>query len=211
MPVVDVRAIAQMVSQLRTLQNQLTTARDQLTQARTEFSALTGNRGMQNLLGNVSRNYLPADWQQLAAVMQNASQAYGQLAGEVQQLVRGNAVLTDADLAQLQPNERALVEEGRRSTATLAALTRQALAASGGRFTQLQQLVTAIGTANDPKAIYDLQARVQAETAMLQNDAIKLSSLYESHAAEEALRHQRLRERALTDTGSLRTLAALGL
>jgi type IV secretion system protein VirB5 len=211
MPVIDVRAITQMVSQLRTLQSQLTTARDQLTQARSAFTSTTGSRGMQNLLGNVTRNYLPADWQQLAAVMQDTSQAYGQLASDVQQLIHGNAVLSAAQLAQLQPTERALVEEGRRNTATLAALTRQALATSGSRFTQLQQLVSAIGTATDPKAIDDLQARVQAETAMLQNDAIKLSSLYESHAAEEALRHQRLREQALSDTGSLRALAPLGL
>ncbi len=50
MPVIDVRAIAQMASQLRTLQNQLTTARDQLTQARSQLAALTGDRGARALL-----------------------------------------------------------------------------------------------------------------------------------------------------------------
>jgi type IV secretion system protein VirB5 len=211
MPVVDVRAIAQMASQLRTMQNQLTAARDQLTEARSTLTSLTGTRGMQNLLGNIERNYLPADWQQLFDTLHSASSNYGALAASVESLISGNAILSTTELSHFSPTQRGVIEEGRRSTAGLAALTRQALASSSARFTNLEQLIRAIGAATDPKAIYDLQARVQAETALLQNDSIKLSALFETHAADEALRHQRIREQAIADAGNLRDLGSLGL
>jgi type IV secretion system protein VirB5 len=211
MPVIDASAIVQMVTQLRTMQSQLTAARSQLTEARNTLSSLTGTRGMQNLLGNIERNYLPADWQQLFDTLHDASSNYGALADSVQSLIAGNAVLSEQDLTHFNPTQRDVIEEGRRSSAGLAALTRQALAASSARFTHLEQLIRAIGTATDPKAIYDLQARVQAETALLQNDSIKLSTLFETHAADEALRHQRIREQAIADAGNLRELGSLGL
>jgi type IV secretion system protein VirB5 len=211
MAVVDVRAIAQMASQLRTMRDQLTAARDQLGEARRTLSSLTGTRGMQNLLGHIERNYLPADWQQLFDTLHSASNNYGALAASVENLISGNAILSEQDLSHFSPTQRSVIEEGRRSTAGLAALTRQALASSSARFTNLEQLIRAIGTATDPKAIYDLQARVQAETALLQNDSIKLSTLFETHAADEALRHQRIREQAIADAGNLRELGSLGL
>jgi type IV secretion system protein VirB5 len=210
-PVIDVRAIAQMTSQLRTLQNQLTTARDQLNEARNTYSSLTGARGMQDLLSDAERNALPTDYQELADVLTNTSAAYSVLGGHVQELINQNAVLTDEDLAELTPTQRALMEEGRRNAAGLAAITEQVLSDSSTRFEDLQQLITAIGSATDPKAILDLQARVQVESTMLQNESTKLAALYQRQSAAAALRQLRIREQGIADAGSLRDLPTLGL
>jgi type IV secretion system protein VirB5 len=129
----------------------------------------------------------------------------------VQTLIRQNAVLTDAQLASLTPAQRALVETGRQDAAALEGLSRQALANTSQRFSSLQQLIRAIGTATDQKAILDLQARIGAETGMLQNEASKLQSLYRVTDAEERARVQRVRESAIADIGSLRALPAMGL
>src|SRR5271154_5062754 len=72
--VIDVGAIMQLVKQVTTLEQQLQTAQSTLANAQQQFQAMVGNRGMQNLLFGVNRNYLPSNWTQLIG-------AVGQTAG----------------------------------------------------------------------------------------------------------------------------------
>jgi type IV secretion system protein VirB5 len=91
----------------------------------------------------------------------------------------------------------------------LQALTRQALSETSRRFGSIQQLIDAIPGAGDQKAILDLQARIQAEQGMLQNESTKLGVLYQAAQAEEWARQQRVREQAIASIGSLRDLPPL--
>lgn len=209
--VVDVGAIAQLVQQVNTMRQQLETTRDQLQQARETLDSMRGGRGMEQLLSGTARNYLPPDWQQLAAVLDQASTGYGALAAELQRLINANAVLTPRQVGALSPAERSQLEAARRSAAMLQALTREALSATSHRFESVQQLIDAIPRASDQKAILDLQARIQAEQGMLQNEATKLGVLYQAAQAEEWARKQRVREQAIASIGSLRDLPPLGL
>lgn len=209
--VVDVGAIAQLVQQVNTMRQQLETTRDQLQQARETLDSMRGGRGMEHLLAGTARNYLPPDWQQLAAVLDQANAGYGALAAELQRLVNANAILTSQQIAVLSPAERSQLEAARRSAALLQALTREALSATSRRFDSIQQLIDAIPRASDQKAILDLQARIQAEQSMLQNEATKLGVLYQTAQAEEWARKQRVREQAIASIGSLRDLPPLGL
>ena len=54
------------------------------------------------------------------------------------------------------------------------------------RFTQIQQLMAAINTTNDAKAIGELNARIQAEQAMIQNEAKEAVVLQQQHALQLA-------------------------
>lgn len=209
--VVDVGAIGQLIQQVQVLRDQLTTARDQLTQARQTLDSMRGGRGMEQLLGGTARNYLPADWQEMAAVLDQTSARFGALSAELQRLVNANAVLTPQQVASLSPQERAQLDAARRSAAMLQSLTREALSATSGRFASIQQLINAIPRASDQKAILDLQARIQAEQGMLQNEATKLGILYQAAQAEELARMQRIREEAISSIGSLRNLPPMGL
>jgi type IV secretion system protein VirB5 len=210
-PVIDASALMQLASQLQTMEDQLLTARDQLTQAQSTLQSMSGGRGMENLLSHTERNYLPGDWSQLAAALEHTGSVYGALNREVQELIRHNAVLTDAQLSSLAPPLRALVSDARQNAAALEGLSRQALANTSQRFGAIQQLIDAIGGAPDQKAILDLQARIGAEAGMLQNEASKLQTLYRITDAEERARVQREREYALAGIGSLRALPAMGL
>jgi type IV secretion system protein VirB5 len=201
----------QLATQLQTMEDQLLTARDELTETQSTLQSMSGDRGMENLLSQTARNYLPSDWAQLAAALNHTGSAYGALEREVQGLIRQNSVLTDAELSSLTPALRELLYSGRQNAAGLEALTRQALANTSQRFAAIQQLIRAIGTATDQKAILDLQARVGAESGMLENEASKLQTLYRMTDAEERARIQRVREFALADIGSLRALPAMGL
>jgi type IV secretion system protein VirB5 len=209
--VVDVGAIAQLIQQVNTMREQLETTRDQLQQARETLDSMRGGRGMERLLSGTNRNYLPSDWQQLAAVLNQTSNGYGALAAELQRLINGNAVLTPQQIATLSQADRLHLEAARRSAAMLQALTREALSQTSRRFDSIQQLIDAIPGAGDQKAILDLQARIQAEQGMLQNEATKLGVLYQAAQAEEWARRQRVREQAVAAIGSLRDLPPMRL
>src|SRR5208282_4738540 len=106
----------------------------------------------------------------------------------------------------LGPNERTALADARTSVATSGAVSRSALADTSSRFADLQQLVSAIGSTTDQKAILELQARINAEQTMISNDQSKLQALYKTTEADEELRKQRVRERAIADIGSFSAL-----
>ena len=205
MPVVDVRAIAQMVQEIRTLQDQLATARDHLTQARQTYQSMTGSRGMERLLSATERNYLPADWAELAQALQGVSGSHSALASLQRTAMADNAVLTTAQLGYLPPDIRAQVDAERHATALRQAITRDALANTSNRFRAIQQLTDAIPRAADPKAVLDLQARIQVELGMLQNEQTKLQILEQGARADEAARRQRDWETAVAGQGRFAT------
>jgi type IV secretion system protein VirB5 len=209
--VVDVGAITQLVQEVQTMQQQLSTAQSQLSQARSEFSAITGARGMERLLSGTKRNYLPSTWDELQSVSQGSGGSYGALAASVQSLISANAILSTQQAAALSPAQRAQLDADRRAAALAQATSRQALANSSQRFSSLQQLIDAIPGANDQKAILELHARIGAEQGMLQNEHSKLDLLSQVAQADERARQQQLREQAIADVGSFRSLPPMGL
>jgi type IV secretion system protein VirB5 len=209
--VIDVRAIAQLAQQIQTMRQQLDTARNQLTEARAALESMRGARGMEQLLAGTVRNYLPEDWAALEAVIRQTSASHAGLSAQVQAILQANTVLSAAELDGLSPYEREQIEGARRAAAMLQALTREALSSTSGRFAAIQQLIAAIRSAGDQKAILDLQARIAAEQGMLQNEQTKLDVLYRTAQAEEWARVQRSREQAIADIGSLRRLPSMGL
>lgn len=207
--VIDVGAITQLVQEVTTLRQELTTAQQQLSQAKSEYAAITGNRGMDQLLLGQNRNYLPADWAELNAVLQGSGGNYTSLASSVQSLIASNAVLAPEQVASLSATEQAQLQADRNSTALLQAITQQALSTTSARFAELQQLIAAIPQATDEKASLDLQARISAEETMLQNDQIKMGVLYQLARADSQDSDERAREQAISDIGSYRNLPPL--
>jgi type IV secretion system protein VirB5 len=198
----DVASIAQLISQAQILENQLDTARNQLSQARTEFDSITGDRGMERLLGGAPRNYLPASWADLQGAMQFGG---GALGAGIAASVATNSILPQQTLALLPPDVRKEIDTARRLTALQQNLTRQALLTTSNRFGSLQQLIDAIGGAGDQKAVLDLQARVNSENSMLQNEQSKLLTLYQLVQAEERANDEQMRERAVLGHGQFAT------
>jgi type IV secretion system protein VirB5 len=210
-PVVDFASIAQLVQQRQTMAQQLTTLQNHLAQAREAYAAITGPRGMENLLADTVRNYLPPDWQGMVSMLQSTSAQYRALSESLQQIIRRESYLTPAALAALTPVARAEVEEARQSIAATQLIAEQALAESSARFASLQQLIDAIPRATDEKGVLDLQARIQVEQGMLANEHTKLSLALQAAQAADQARVQRNRERAVEGLGSLRTLPPMGL
>jgi len=203
--VVDAPAIAQLIQQVQMLQQALATARSQLQQAEQTLQSMSGGRGMQGLLAGTVRNYLPADWNSVAALTSGGGGTYQQLAAGVQALIGAQAILPPGSLTQLAPGDRQWLVAGRQRIATDQALFRSALANASGRFAAIQSLINAIATATDQKGILDLQARIGAENGMLQNEQTKLLALAQAMQAQNAAARQQMRESIVAGQGRFET------
>jgi type IV secretion system protein VirB5 len=198
--VIDVASLTQLISEVQTLEQQVATARSQLAQAQSEYQSITGARGMQQLLAGVARNYLPPNWPALQGALQ-APGSYPALSADLQAGLRTAAVLSPQQLAALSVTAGVQLQNERQSVALLQSLSHAALANASNRFASLQQLIDAIGGATDQKGILELQARIGAEHAMLQDEQTKLQMLYQGVQAEEWANAQRARELSIAGHG----------
>lgn len=183
---------------------QLATAKAQLLQAQQTLQSMSGDRGMAQLLSGTVRNYLPTNWTQVTAALQGAG-SFGALSGDVQSLVNANAVLSPQRLATLSPSGQQLVLGSRQWGAMLQAVTREAFANASSRFASLQSLIGSISTATDQKAILDLQARINAELGMLQNEQVKMQMLTQATQAQQLSLAQQAREQVIDGHGRFET------
>ena len=203
--VIDVAAVARLSSEIRTLQQSLVTEQEQYLEAQQTLRSMSGARGMHDLLQGVRRNYLPENWTQLSAALAGQPGAYPALAAAIRRAERTDTSLTPAQFARLSSAAQAQLVADRRSAALLQALSSAALANASGRFAQLNQLITAIGTAGDQKAILDLTARIDAEQTMVQNEQTKLAVLFAAARAERWADRERAREEAIAAQGNFAT------
>lgn len=203
--VIDVASVTQLVTEVQNLEQALTVARDHLAEAQTELRSMTGDRGMEQLLAGIHRNYLPADWGQLTAALSDTSSAYAAVSAGIHQALAEDTVLTPQQVGTLSPDGQQQLSADRRTAALLQAVSRQALANASGRFADLQQLIEAIGRASDQKGILDLDTRIAVEQAMLQNERTKLSMLVAAAESQHWADEEQDRERAIAAQGEFAT------
>ena len=203
--VIDVAAVTQLVTEVQNLEQALAVAREHLDEAETELRSMTGDRGMEQLLSGTNRNYLPPDWEQLTAALNDASVAYAALSAGIRRALVEDAVLTPQQVAMLSPDGQQQLAEDRQTAALLQAVSRQALTNASGRFADLQQLIGAIGAASDQKGVLDLNARIGAEQAMLENEQTKLATLVAAAEAQHWTDEEQDRERAIDGQGRFAT------
>jgi type IV secretion system protein VirB5 len=198
--VVDAPAIVQLIQEVQTTAQQLQTARAQLLQAQQAMQTMTGDRGMEQLLGGTVRNYLPSNWTQVTGALQGSG-GFSALSTDVQSIVMANAVLSPQRLATLSPGGQQLIQNSRQWSAMQQALSHQALSNASSRFAAIQTLIAAISSATDQKGILDLQARISAELGMLQNEQTKLQVLNQATQAQESSLRQLGREQVVDGHG----------
>jgi type IV secretion system protein VirB5 len=200
--VIDAPATLQLIQEVEDMEQMISTARSQLSQAKQALSTMTGDRGMEWLLSGTVRNYLPSTWAQVSTAALGGN---GGLASDVQGNIAANAILSPQRLATLSPGAQQLVQAARQWGAMRQSISHQALANSSGRFSSLQTLITQIGSASDQKAVLDLQARINAELGMLQNEQTKLQVLNQATLAQESVLQQQELEVMIQSRGRFET------
>lgn len=185
-PTIDVAAIAQAALQVEAWGQQFQQMKDQFTQMEKQYSNLNGARGMGNLANNPElRQYLPADYKSImnngygnSAGIRSSSKVYG-IENTSLNAGSDNAKAFEANAKQAAIN-RAVAEEG--------------YSQASARFASLQTLLDKVNNAPEAKDIADLQARIQAEQVMQQNEQTKLMMFGQLASAQRDLQEQKRRE-----------------
>ncbi|MFA1791620.1 type IV secretion system protein [Xanthomonas campestris] len=197
-PVVDLAGLAQAISQYQQLVAQLENMQAQLKQAQQQYEALTGSRGMENLLRNESRNVIPTNWQETLAQMNG-----GQISGLAQSIKSNAAKVDTATLQKLLPSSTVETSEGfANSAASSQAAAGKVYDNAAGRFSRLQALMDAIPQATDLKGVADLQARIGVEQTMLQNETIQMIAMQQAASSQQSIQQQQVRESMLDKPSS---------
>lgn len=183
-----------------TLVQTFTQAQQTYAQLQQTYNSTVGNRGLGNLINNpTARQYLPSDYQ---SVLSSVSTGSGDLTGLAKQILSNNSVLNANQLAALSPANQQAITNARNQNASLSAASQSAFSAASQRFSTLQTLIDSIDGQTDPKAIQDLQARIQAENVMMQNENARLVAMGSASTQQQAVQQQQDRERAVQYTNT---------
>ena len=187
-PVIDATNLAQQIQQVAAWAVQAQQMVDQLGKLQQEYDSWTGNRNMGSLASTVTRNYLPLTYQDLL------TSGVG----------NWNAIMTAMERYNISNTSLRSTTDtvaGFNSANQQAALNRAGAEMSfdeaSQRFTTMQALIDKINVAHDPKDIADLQARIQAEQVMMQNEANKLQALAQLAQAQRDIQQQQARQISL--------------
>lgn len=186
-PVTDAASIAARATQhaesLAKYLEQIATLKQQLESAQRQYSALTGTRNLGDILNNPSiRKSLPSDVQ---SILKSSESSLGSMESSVKR-IRNEETLTGNYTVDRQAISQRVEDLGLRSKALL----EQSQDGMTKRLANLDQLQSQINLATDPKAISDLQARLQVEQANIAVDQIRADLLSRQLAAEKELAEQ---------------------
>ncbi len=181
----QIQTIAQWAKQLEEMKNQY----DEM---KRQYKAVTGSRGMGNIFNNPElRNYLPDDWKKTFDEMQRLG-ASGMSAGGKQ--LYDQSKIYDRCKSSKDAKMIALCEASSGHAAENLSNLTSAFDKAQSRIEQIQQLMSTINSTSDPKAIAELQARTQAENAMIQNEQSKIAMYSMISNAREQMRTEQMKQ-----------------
>jgi len=192
--VYDPTSFAQMVKDARTAIEQLDSLKAQVQQGEELFDSLNDLSNVNAIAERLGlpeiRNPLP-DMATLRSAANGDLSALGDLAERADAIRRETRVYTsDAPSAAADALERS----GARTARDLA-IGETVDRAATERLEGLETLRRALDTAPNARAVMDLNARLAAEQALIQNEQVRLQGVALTQAAEARLEEQRARER----------------
>lgn len=191
-PVIDETSIAKQIESIVQLKAQLDALNQQLEQAQQLYGSLNKLTNMADVASVLNdpdvRNALPPDFAAIETMLKGGStDTFGDSA---LRFLQGNSTYrTSADDFYAQELSRI-----QNQNAGQMSLGQQIYDAATKRIAGIDQLRQQISTASDAKDVADLQARLQAETAFLQNDVLRMEGLKMVQQAQVQVDDQRKAE-----------------
>jgi len=179
-PVVDVANLGQSIQQVMHMVEQINQLKSQLAVAEQHIDRISGSRGMGDLIHSTYDLTVQVDESEILK----------------------NAGLKTAEATGLVGNVAELYDEGNRNVALQLGQSEKSLQQAQARFSELSKLVAKVNHCPDPKDIMDLQARIEAENVLLQNEKVKLSMLQMQAKAREDMREAKIVEALIKSTGN---------
>ena len=195
-----------MANQLSQLKQQYETMQQQYQQLQQTYNSISGIRNMGDIANTPAlRKYLPSDYQQTLKLGTGvANGQYGGLDGAVNAMKQASKIM-DIEETGLDPESPAgkAYQNGQNQAALNRVLAEEGFKQSGARIDDLQQLLNKVNNAPDEKDIQDLQARIQAEQVMLQNEQLRLASLAQVQQAQKDIANQQALEMRIQSIKSI--------
>lgn len=191
-PVIDKTAILRWASQLEAMKEQFDALNQQIAQAEQLYGSLnklTNMADVASLLNNPQiRKALPQDFAAIESLLSgNGSGVFGDAAAK---FLEGNSTYqTSAN--DFYAQELARIQN---RNAGQMSLGQQIYDAATKRIDGIDQLRQQIASASDAKDVADLQARLQAESAFLQTDLLRMQGLQMVQQAQAQVEEQRKAE-----------------
>ncbi|MGR8964166.1 P-type DNA transfer protein VirB5 (plasmid) [Rhizobium leguminosarum] len=191
-PVIDETAIAKQIESISKLKSQLDTLNQQLQQAQQLYASLNKVTNMADVAGLLNdpsiRKALPQDFNAIEGLLKG--NGTGVLGNSASKFLDDNSTYrTSANDFYAQELARA-----QNQNAGQMSLGQQIYDAATKRIDGIDQLRQQISGAADAKDIADLQARLQAETAFLQTDVLRMQALQMVQQAQVQVDDQRKAE-----------------
>jgi len=186
-PVTDTAAIAKSweshLAEIAKWADQLKAMERQYSQLKSQYDAITGSRGMGQLMNNATRQVLPDDFMQSYNRLMTMGQ--GGVSDDARQIYD---VIKKLDCSRYQePNAKLQCQAQAYAEPENASYINGALEASQERAAQLRQLLTQVDSATDLKAATDLSNRIAAEQSLLQNEQTLVNLALAQRQSQSAL------------------------
>ena len=191
-PVIDQTSIAKQIESLVQLKAQLDALNQQIEQAQQLYGSLNKLTNMADVASVLNdpdvRNALPPNFAAIETLLKGTStDTLGDSASRFLQENSANRTSADDFYAQ----ELSRIQS---QNAGQMSLGQQIYDTATKRIVGIDQLRQQISTASDAKDVADLQARLQAETAFLQNDVLRMEGLKMVQQAQAQVDDQRKAE-----------------
>jgi type IV secretion system protein VirB5 len=175
------------VQQAKDMTAQVNELKKQYDTMKQEYDSISGIRNMGDLVNNPAlRKYLPDDYQQILQGGYSSAQS-----------LRDSARVSGFNDANPNSEASKALEKSGMQAAINEATAEDGYKQASKRFDDIQALLEQINQAPDQKTILDLQARIQVEQVMQQNEATKLAMLGQLAAAQKDLALQAQVERRI--------------
>lgn len=185
--------LLEMKRQVETMSAQLKVAQDQLGQAKQlydSFNKVTSAGDVAGLLNSDQfRKYLPSDFSQIESLMNGSGS--GSFAASLDGYLNQNRVYTANPGNSFYASE---LDRIARRTGTADSIGQSVYDTATKRIDELDRLRQQIGQSREAKDVLDLSARVQVESAQLNNDLLRMQGLTMVQRARAEMDAQRERE-----------------
>lgn len=172
--VVDAANVAQTVKAVAALERQLT-------ELEATYRAMSGSRGLGTVFYDATlQEYLPGDW--MRVYQAGSTKGNTGILGPLREVERAEA-LTGSVAAQTSS-----VQEREKTTGeTNKAIALHAFDGAQARLAEVEKLMQEVNLTHDPKGAAEIQARIAAEQAVIENEGTKLALVSMLQRAEERL------------------------
>lgn len=166
-PVFDGANVANTLQQIVHMKEQIDNQVRQIAELKIQVTALTGSKDIGKIFSDVSLEQLPSEWEDLYKNIEST---------DYSKMIQGKTYSPETSIKQLIFNYESSIK---------------AFNDTKSRLNNIQKMINQIDNTTDIKAAQDLQNRIAAENAIIQNNQTKLDMMARMAEQMEKIEHHK--------------------